>query len=193
MAARISAGLSTPWSGSGRSRSMSRISLDLLDLGAELAVELVAADPGEVVALGVEEGVLEVGAGRLDRRAARPGGPACRSRRAPLHGWARGRAPSPTGPRGSRSGGRSARGSRAGLLVVAEGAQQDEQAEAALAGHAGAGGDVLARLGLDVELDPLAAVGVDGAGDDGLGVAAGLEDDARASGRAGTRRRARCR
>src|SRR5204863_6708736 len=34
-----------------------------LDLRAELAVELVAADPGEVVALGVEEGVLEVDAG----------------------------------------------------------------------------------------------------------------------------------
>ena len=80
-----------------------------------------------------------------------------------------------------------------GLVGVAEGAQQDEQAEAALAGDAAAGGDLLARLGLDVELDPLTAVGVDGAGDDGLGVAAGLEDHARASGRAGTRRPARCR
>ena len=65
--------------------------------------------------------------------------------------------------------------------------------EAALAGDAGAGGDVLARLGLDVELDPLTAVGVDGAGDDGLGVAAGLEDDAGAADELATRRRARCR
>ena len=85
------------------------------------------------------------------------------------------------------------------LLVVAEGAEQHEQAEAALAGDAGAGGDVLARLCLDVELDPLAAVGVDGAGDELVlvrlrgGSAPGLEDDARACGRAGTRRRARCR
>ena len=58
--------------------------------------------------------------------------------------------------------------------------------EAALAGHAGAGGDVLAGLLLDVELDPLTAVGVDGAGDElVLGQVAqaealtGLEDDAR--------------
>ena len=86
------------------------------------------------------------------------------------------------------------------LLVVAEGAEQHEQAEATLAGDAGAGGDVLARLLLDVELDPLTAVGVDGAGDElVLGQVAQaepltrLEDDARASARAATRRRARCR
>ena len=47
------------------------------------------------------------------------------------------------------------------LLVVAEGAQQGEDAEAALAGDPGAGGDVLARLLLDVELHPLPAVRVD--------------------------------
>jgi hypothetical protein len=52
------------------------------------------------------------------------------------------------------------------LLVVAEGAQQDEDAHAALAGDAGAGGDVLARLVLDVELHPLTAVRVDGALDE---------------------------
>ena len=49
------------------------------------------------------------------------------------------------------------------LLVVAEGAQQGEDAETALARHTGAGGDVLAGLVLDVELHPLAAVRVDGA------------------------------
>ncbi len=72
------------------------------------------------------------------------------------------------------------------LLVVAEGPEQHEQAEATLAGDAAAGGDVLARLLLDVELDPLAAVGVDGAGDElVLGqvaqaeALARLEDDAR--------------
>ena len=86
------------------------------------------------------------------------------------------------------------------LLVVAEGPEQHEQAEATLAGDAGAGGDVLARLLLDVELDPLTAVGVDGAGDELvlLQVAeaeplARLEDDARASARAGRPRHARCR
>ena len=49
------------------------------------------------------------------------------------------------------------------VLAVAEGAEEDEEREAPLAGDAGAGGRVLARLLLDVELDPLAAVGVDGA------------------------------
>ena len=52
------------------------------------------------------------------------------------------------------------------LLVVAEGAQQGEDAHAALAGDAGAGGDVLAGLVLDVELEPLAAVRVDRALDE---------------------------
>ena len=52
------------------------------------------------------------------------------------------------------------------LLVVAEGPEDDEDAEAALAGDPSAGGDVLARLLLDVELDPLASVRVDGARDE---------------------------
>ena len=51
-------------------------------------------------------------------------------------------------------------------LVVAEGTQQGENGEAALPGDLGAGGDVLAGLLLDVELDPLAAVRMDGAGDE---------------------------
>ena len=46
------------------------------------------------------------------------------------------------------------------VLVVAEGAQQGEDAHPPLAGDAGAGGDVLAGLLLDVELQPLAAVRV---------------------------------
>ena len=52
------------------------------------------------------------------------------------------------------------------LLVVAAGTQQGEDAHAALAGDAGAGGDVLAGLVLDVELQPLAAVRVDRALDE---------------------------
>ena len=86
------------------------------------------------------------------------------------------------------------------LLVVAEGAQQDEDAQAALAGDAGAGGDVLAGLLLDVELHPLTAVRVDGALDQlVLGqvaqaeALARLEDDAGAADELATRRRARCR
>ena len=74
------------------------------------------------------------------------------------------------------------------LLVVAERTQQREDAHAALAGDAGAGGDVLAGLVLDVELHPLTAVRVDRALDE-LVLAqvteaealAGLEDDAGAA------------
>src|SRR3546814_18995906 len=51
----------------------------------------------------------------------------------------------------------------AAVFAVAQRADQKEDRQAALAGDAGAGGDVLAGLLLDVELDPLAAVGVDGA------------------------------
>jgi len=49
------------------------------------------------------------------------------------------------------------------LLVVAERAQDEEDAETALARDACTGGRVLARLVLDVELEPLAALRVDGA------------------------------
>src|SRR6202034_1976926 len=41
--------------------------LQAVDLGPELAVQLVAPDPGQVIALRVEEGVLEVDAGGLGR------------------------------------------------------------------------------------------------------------------------------
>src|SRR3546814_11974361 len=73
----------------------------------------------------------------------------------------------------------------AAVFAVAQRADQKEDRQAALAGDAGAGGDVLAGLLLDVELDPLAAVGVDGAlhqlvlGEVTQAVAlTGLEDDA---------------
>src|SRR3546814_15369203 len=50
----------------------------------------------------------------------------------------------------------------AAVFAVAQRADQKEDRQAALAGDAGAGGDVLAGLLPDVELDPLAALGVDG-------------------------------
>ena len=71
------------------------------------------------------------------------------------------------------------------LLVEAEGPEHGEQRKAALAGDPDTGGRVLARLLLDVELDPLTPVGVDGAGDHLVlrqvtqpEPLAGLEDDA---------------
>ena len=50
------------------------------------------------------------------------------------------------------------------LFVVAECTEKHEQAEATLTGNTGAGGDVLAWLLLDVELDPFTAVWVNGSG-----------------------------
>ena len=162
--------------------------LELVDLGAELAVQLVAADTGEVVAAALEERVAEVVAGRLDRRRlTRAGTLVDLEQRLFL---------------GERDfllqllfvlGLEEAevlheRRQEAGvvLLVEAQRTNEREEAEAALAGDTGTRGRVLAGLLLDVELDPLPAVGVDGAGDQlVLGevtqavALARLEDDAR--------------
>ena len=128
------------------------------DFGAQLAVQLVATDPAEVVAAALEEGIAEVGPGRLDgRRLARTG---------PLvdldEGLVLGRGDVallvPLALEEVEVSDEAVEEARSVLLVVAEGAQQGEDAEAALAGDAGAGRDVTAGLLLDVELHPLAAV-----------------------------------
>src|SRR5581483_10232183 len=148
-----------------------------LDLRAEPAVQLVAADEGEVVALGVEEGVLEVGAGRLDRRRLARTGPLVDLEQRLFLGGGELPLLLPLSLEEVEVADVVLEEPWRVLLVVAEGAQEDEQREATLARHACAGGHVLARLLLDVELDPLTAVRMDGAGGDGLGVAALLEDD----------------
>src|SRR5690606_19008964 len=117
---------------------------ELGDFGAELAVELVAPDPAEVVAAVLEERVAEVRLGRVDRRRlARPG---------PLvdldQGFVLGRrdvallVPLPLEEVELAHEGVEETGGVG--LVVAERAEQREDAEATLAGHAGAAGDVLA-------------------------------------------------
>ena len=149
---------------------------DPLDLGTELPVELVATDPGQVVALGVEEGVLEVGAGRVGRQRLARAGPLVDLEEGVLPGGGEvalflplpfEEVEVPDEP------------VQEALVLVPEGSEQHEEREPPLAGHAGTGGDVLGGLRLDVELDPLTPVGVDGARDDGLGVATGLEDHSR--------------
>ena len=65
--ARISDGLSTPWVGRRPLQVDLQDVRDPLDLRSELAIELVPTHPGQVVALRIEEGVLEVLAGGLDR------------------------------------------------------------------------------------------------------------------------------
>ena len=174
--------------------------VELGDLAAELAVELVATHAGEVVATVLEERVAEVGAGRLDGgRLARTGTLVDLDERLVL-GGSDVALLLPLALEEVEVADEAVDEAGCVLLVVAEGAQQGEDAHAALAGHAGAGGDVLARLLLDVELEPLTAVRVDGALHQ-LVLAqvaeavplAGFEDDAGANARAATRRHARCR
>ena len=175
-------------------------SATLRDLGAQLAVQLVAADPAEVVATRLEERVAEVGAGRVDgRRLTRTGALVDLDQRLVL-GGSELAVLLPLALEEVEVVDEALEEARLVLLVVAEGAEQEEQRQAALAGDAGAGGDVLARLLLDVELDPLAAVRVDGARDQlVLGEVpeseplTRLEDDARRPDELATPRHARCR
>ncbi len=152
--------------------------LAALDLGAELAVQLVAADPGQVVATRLEKGVAQVGAGGLDGRGL-AGADALVDLQQRFFLW---RLAVPGLDLFFPALGQThllplafeevevvdELLKEAGLvdLVIAEGAQQGEDRKAALPGDLGAGGDVLAGLLLDVELDPLTAVRVDGAGDE---------------------------
>ena len=158
---------------------------DLAQFRPELAVQLVATDPRQVVATVLEERGAEVVAGRVDRRRLTGAGSLVDLDQGVFLG---GRDVAVLLPlvleevelahEGLEEAGRV-------LLVVAEGTQEHEDRQATLAGDAAPGGDRLARLLLDVELDPLAPVGVDGAGDQlVLGQVAetealtGLEDDA---------------
>ncbi len=162
--------------------------LELGDLGPELAVQLVAADPAEVVAAALEERVAEVRPCRLDGgRLARTGPLVDLDERLVL---GRGDVALlvPLALEEVEVGDEAVEEAGDVLLVVAEGAQQGEDAHPPLAGDAGAGRDVLAGTLLDVELHPLTAVRVDRALDElVLGqvaeaeALARLEDDARAA------------
>ena len=174
--ARISDGLRTPWVGRGALQVDLQDVRDPLDLGTELPVQLVATDSGQVIALRVEEGVLEVLAGRLDRERLAGTGTLVDLEEGFLAGRSEALLLLPLAFEEIEVADEPL---QEPLILVAEGAQQHEQGQPALAGDAAAGGDVLGRLGFDVELDPLTAIGVDGAGEDGLGVAPGLENDAR--------------
>ncbi len=152
--------------------------LAALDLGAEFAVQLVAADPGQVVAARLEEGVAQVGACGFDGR--RFAGTHALVDLQQCHILRRlavagleflfptfGKAfLLPLAIEEVEVVDELLEESGLVDLVVAEGTQQGEYGEAALPGDLGAGGDVLAGLLLDVELDPLAAVRMDGAGDE---------------------------
>ena len=159
-----------------------------MDLGAELAIELVATDPRHVVAARLEERGAEVVPGRLDgRRLARPGPLVDLDQRLVL-GGGEVAVLLPLPLEEVEVADEALQEPRGVFLVVAERPQQHEQRQAALAGDAGAGGHVLAGLLLDVELDPLTPVRVDGARDQlVLGQVteteplAGLEDDAGAA------------
>ena len=137
-----------------------------VEFGAELAVQLVAADTAEVVTTGLEEGVAEVGTSRLDGRRLTRTRPLVDLEQRLFLGRGDLAVLLPLPFEKVEVLDEPVEEARLVLLVVAEGAEQGEQRDAALAGDPGAGGDVLARLLLDIHLDPLAAVGVDRAGDE---------------------------
>ena len=139
---------------------------DLGDLGAELAVELVAPDAAEVVTAVLEERVAEVGLGRLDRGRLAGTGPLVDLDECLVVGGSDVALLVPLTFEEVELCDETIEEAGGVLLVVAERTQQGEDAEPTLAGDAGAAGDVLARAVLDVELHPLTAVRVDGALDE---------------------------
>ena len=146
---------------------------DALDLRAELAVELVATDPGQVVATRVEKCVLEVDAGCIERkRLART----CALVDLEQCFIARRDELALALPLGVEEVEMTHEAAQERLVLVAEGSQHHEERQAPLAGDSRTGAHVTVRLRLDVELDPLAPVGMDRPGDDRLLVPAGLED-----------------
>ncbi len=137
-----------------------------VEFGAELAVQLVAADTAEVVATGLEEGVAKVGAGRLDGRRLARTRPLVDLEQRLFLGWGDFAVLLPLPLEEVEVLDEPIEEARLVLLVVAEGAEQGEQRNTAFTGDPGAGGNVLARLLLDINLDPLTAVGMDRAGDE---------------------------
>ena len=149
---------------------------DPLDLRPELPVQLVPTDPGQVIALRVEEGVLEVLTGRLDREGLAGTGTLVDFEQGLFTGGSEVLLFLPLALEEVEVADEPLQEC---LILVSEGTEQHEERQAALAGDATSCGDVLARLGLDVELDPLTTVRMDGAGEDCLGITARLEDDSR--------------
>ena len=174
--------------------------LDVLrDLVAELAVELVAADAAEVVALLGEEGALEVLTSRFDGLHFAGTGAAVDLEPGGLLAGAQevlGRVVDVellhvlgdlevrllpvqrgTGPRGSRSARRTSRRTpRPSTVSSARSKREDRDATLARDARAGVGRLVL--LLFEVDLEPLAAARVDGAFEGDLLVLAGLEEHA---------------
>ena len=147
--------------------------LDPVDLRAKLAVQLVTADASEVIALRVEERVLKVLPSRLGRQRL--------SRTCPLVDLEEGVLTSLEGtclllPLVTQEVEVVDEVRVERLILVTKGTQEGEQREAALPGDAGPCGNRLVGLVLDVELDPLTAIGVDGPSEQRLGIAAGGED-----------------
>src|SRR4051794_5062562 len=132
--------------------------VELGDFAAELAVELVAADAAEVVSTVFEECVAEVGACRLDRRGLAGTGPLVDLDECLVLSRSDVLFLLPLTFEEIELGNEALEEPRSMLFVVPAGTQQREDAHAALAGDACAGGDVLAGLVLDVELQPFTTV-----------------------------------
>ncbi|MEY3924650.1 MAG: hypothetical protein RIQ63_1, partial [Actinomycetota bacterium] len=136
---------------------------DLFDLCSELAVQLVATDAREVVATALEERAFEVRASRLDVWWLTWTCTLVDLDECFFASDRDGALLFPLTLEEVEVGDEAIEETWCVILAVAECAQQGEDAEATLACDAGSRGHVLAWLLLDVELQPLTAVGVNGA------------------------------
>ena len=152
---------------------------DLLDLHMQLAIELVTAHLGEVVALGIEEGVFEVGTGRLDGGRLAGAGLLVYLDEAL---FARGEQPLLFLPLTFEEGevvDKTIQKTGVRVLGESESTEDDEHRQATLTGHAGTSSDVFSWLLLDVELNPLAAIRMHRARHQRFGIATRSKDDTR--------------
>ena len=160
--------------------------LEAIHFWTELAVQLVATDSAQVVTTAFEEGILEVVASRLCRWRLTGASTLVDLDERLFLGRREFAILFPLPFEEVEVIDEFVEETRSVLLVKAKCPKQHEEAEATLACNTSARGDVLARLLLDIEFDPFAAVGVNGAGDELMlgevtqAVAlARLEDDAR--------------
>jgi len=159
---------------------------DALDLLAELAVQLVAPHPREVVPARVEVRAGEIGAGRLGAGLVAGPHPLVDLDEGVVAGQLVALLVLPLRGQEVEVGHEAVEESGVGVLVAEpQRRQEGEEAEATLARHPHAGADVPPGPVLHVELDPLPAVGMDRPGHElVLGhvpqpvALAGLEDDA---------------
>ena len=139
---------------------------ELADLFAKFTIDLVSAHAAEVVTTALKKRVSEVRLGGLNRRWLSGAGTFVNFDESFVLGWRYIALLVPLTFEEVEVRNEAIQETGSVLFVVAERTQHGEDSKAAFAGHAGAGGDILAWLVLYIELHPFAAVGMNGALDE---------------------------